>query len=59
MANIDIQWEIEGGQISAEESVKGLLNVIPSKGVDQSGTFWTWDGRVRILSVPAALITNN
>ncbi|RFU34694.1 hypothetical protein B7463_g1618, partial [Scytalidium lignicola] len=45
MANIEIPWEIEGGQISAEESVKGLLNVIPAKGLDQSGTFWTWDNR--------------
>ncbi|KAH8817306.1 putative short-chain dehydrogenase [Xylogone sp. PMI_703] len=45
MANIDVSWEIEGGQMSAEESVRGLLDVIPAKGLDQSGTFWTWDNR--------------
>ncbi|KAL5364938.1 putative short-chain dehydrogenase [Aspergillus floccosus] len=42
MANIDIAWEIDGGQITAEESVRALMNVIQSKTIDHTGTFWTW-----------------
>ena len=44
MANIDVAWEVEG-IISAEESVKGVLEVIDSKGPKDTGTFWTWDAR--------------
>lgn len=44
MATIELAWEVEG-IISAEESVRGVLHVIESKGPGQSGTFWTWDGR--------------
>jgi hypothetical protein len=49
MAKIDITWEIEGGQITAEESVRDMLQVIPAKRVEQSGTFWTWDNRVSFI----------
>ncbi|GAB1214732.1 hypothetical protein ATERTT37_003901 [Aspergillus terreus] len=42
MANIDITWEIDGGQITAEESVRALVNVIQSKTIEHTGTFWTW-----------------
>ena len=45
MANISVEWEVEG-IISPEESVRGLIPVIESKGPEHSGTFWTWDGRV-------------
>ncbi len=46
MANIDVDWEVEG-IISPEESVTKMLKVISEKGKDDSGTFWCWDGRVR------------
>jgi hypothetical protein len=54
MANIDIGWEIESSQISPEESVRGMLGVISTKDVQQSGSFWTWDNRV---STPLIIIT--
>jgi hypothetical protein len=47
MANIDLDWDVEG-IIQANESVKGMLEVINSKDHTDSGTFWCWDGRVRI-----------
>ncbi|PKY08586.1 putative short-chain dehydrogenase [Aspergillus campestris IBT 28561] len=43
MANIEITWEIDGGQISAEESVRGMLEVIQEKTIERTGTFWTWE----------------
>ena len=45
MANIDLDWEVEG-IISPEESVTKMLDVIGKKGKTDSGTFWCWDGRV-------------
>ena len=30
-----------------EESVSGMLKVIGTKTIRDSGTFWTWDGKVR------------
>jgi NAD(P)-dependent dehydrogenase (short-subunit alcohol dehydrogenase family) len=45
MANINLDWEVEG-IIQADESVKGMLQVIESKGKDDTGTFWCWDGKV-------------
>ena len=45
MANIDLDWEVEG-IIKADESIRGMLQVIDSKGKDDTGTFWCWDGRV-------------
>lgn len=45
MANIDLDWEVEG-LISPEESVTKTLQVIASKTKADSGTFWCWDGRV-------------
>lgn len=45
MANIDVEWEVEG-IISPEESVTKMLKVIEEKGKSDSGTFWCWDGRV-------------
>lgn len=42
MANVELGWEVEG-QMTPEESVKGCIGTIESKGVDDSGTFWTWE----------------
>ena len=47
MANIDVDWEVEG-IIQADESVSKMLAVIQSKGKDDTGTFWCWDGRVGV-----------
>ncbi|KIW33659.1 uncharacterized protein PV07_00492 [Cladophialophora immunda] len=47
MANIDVDWEVEG-IITPEESVTKMLKVIGEKGKDDSGTFWCWDGRVKL-----------
>ncbi len=44
-ANVSLDWEVEG-IISVEESVSKMLEVIPTKTVEQSGTFWTWEGKV-------------
>lgn len=51
MANIDITWEIDGGQITAEESVRALVNVIQSKTIEHTGTFWTWQNEVSLRNV--------
>ncbi|KIV93775.1 hypothetical protein PV10_04963 [Exophiala mesophila] len=45
MANIDLDWEVEG-IISPEESVTKTLQVVAGKTKSDSGTFWCWDGRV-------------
>jgi len=45
MANIDVDWEVEG-IITPQESVTQMLKVFAQKGKDDSGTFWCWDGRV-------------
>lgn len=45
MQNIEggLDWEVEG-IISPQESVSKMLQVIPGKTIQQSGTFWTWEG---------------
>ncbi|KAJ5519894.1 short-chain dehydrogenase [Penicillium fimorum] len=43
MGKIEIPWDLDGGQISAQESVSGLIGVIQSKTIEQTGTFWTWE----------------
>ncbi|KAH1280680.1 hypothetical protein KXX30_003474, partial [Aspergillus fumigatus] len=43
MGMTEITWELDGGQISAEESVRKLVEVIRSKKLDHTGTFWTWE----------------
>ncbi|KAL1623633.1 hypothetical protein SLS56_008154 [Neofusicoccum ribis] len=45
MSNIDLPWPIHG-QISPEVSVAGMIDVIQSKGIQHSGTFWTWENVV-------------
>lgn len=51
MANIEIAWDIDGGQISAEESVRGMLGVIQEKTIEHTGTFWTWENVVSFEEV--------
>lgn len=45
MANVDLGWEVEG-QMTPAESVSACLKTIETKGLDESGTFWTWDNKV-------------
>ncbi|EED16353.1 3-oxoacyl-[acyl-carrier-protein] reductase, putative [Talaromyces stipitatus ATCC 10500] len=49
MSKIDIAWEISGGQITAEESVSAMIDVIQSKSIEHTGTFWTWKNEVCIF----------
>ncbi|KAH7031365.1 uncharacterized protein B0I36DRAFT_323774 [Microdochium trichocladiopsis] len=44
MANVQLGWQVQG-QITPAESVSGMMKVIAAKGVEDSGTFWCWDGR--------------
>ena len=48
MANVSLGWEVEG-IISPEESVSAMIKVITTKTTAQSGTFWTWEGKVNGL----------
>ena len=43
--DVPLGWEVEG-IISTEESVSGMLEVIRTKTINDSGTFWTWEGKV-------------
>jgi NAD(P)-dependent dehydrogenase (short-subunit alcohol dehydrogenase family) len=45
MANVQLPWEVQG-IISPEESVRAMIGVIQSKGIQHSGTFWTWENKV-------------
>jgi len=45
MSNIEIPWEIEG-VMTPEESVSSMIPVIETRGLQHSGTFWTWEGKV-------------
>ena len=47
MANIHLPWEVEGA-ITLEEYVTKMIDVIQSKGIQHSGTFWTYEDKVRI-----------
>lgn len=47
MASVDLPWEVEG-MISPEESISAMLDVIPGKGIENSGTFWTWENKVSL-----------
>lgn len=49
MSNISVDWEVEG-IIGAEESVTGMLSVIKSKSFTETGSFWTWEGKVSPLT---------
>lgn len=47
LADVPLGWEVEG-VMSPEESVLGMLSVISTKTIHDSGTFWTWEGKVSI-----------
>jgi hypothetical protein len=49
MAAISTEWDVEG-IITPQESVEAMLRVIPTKTIEQSGTFWTWEGNVSLAS---------
>lgn len=53
MGMTEITWELDGGQISAEESVRKLVEVIRSKKLDHTGTFWTWENEVSLVFCPS------
>ena len=48
MANVSVGWEVEG-IISAEQSVSCMLQVIGKKTIQDTGTFWTWEGKVSLI----------
>ena len=50
MANIDVGWEVEG-ILTPQESVEKMLAVIPTKTMQDTGTFWTWEGKVSSISL--------
>ncbi len=45
LADVPLGWEVDGIK-STEESVEGMIKVIASKTIHDSGTFWTWEGKV-------------
>lgn len=44
MQNINVSWDVQG-IITPEESVKKMMDVIQSKGIQHSGTFWTYENQ--------------
>ncbi|KAJ4364206.1 hypothetical protein N0V95_000828 [Ascochyta clinopodiicola] len=57
MANVQLPWEVQG-IISPEESVGKMIEVIKSKGIQHSGTFWTWENKVgSVIVLPDYLLT--
>ena len=46
MQDIGVAWNVDG-VISPEESVQGVLKVIAALRPEHSGTFWTWEGKVK------------
>lgn len=44
MGNITVSWDVQG-IITPEESVTKMVDVIQSKGIQHSGTFWTWENK--------------
>lgn len=57
MANVQLPWEVHG-IISPEESVTKMIEVIKSKGIQHSGTFWTYENKVSYGSVIRIIPTN-
>jgi hypothetical protein len=56
MGKIEISWDLDGGQISAQESVSAMIGVIQSKTIEQTGTFWTWENEVSIAYIVCAAV---
>ena len=46
---MSLGWEVEG-IMTAEESVSAMLKVISTKTIEDTGTFWTWEGKVNTLT---------
>jgi len=57
MADVEVPWEVPD-MMEPEESVRGMLKVIESKDYKDTGTFWTWDGRVSPMQGPFLLGAN-
>jgi short-subunit dehydrogenase len=51
MANVQLPWEVQG-IITPEESVLKMIEVIKSKGIQHSGTFWTYENKVSHTHCP-------
>lgn len=49
MGDVEVDWEVKG-VIEVDESVRGCLKVIEERRVEESGTFWTWEGKVGRVS---------
>jgi len=45
MGNVDLVGDIEG-IMTPQESVAKMMQVIPAKTEQDSGTFWTWEGKI-------------
>lgn len=50
MANVQLPWEVHG-IITPEESVMKMIEVIKSKGIQHSGTFWTYENKVSWITI--------
>lgn len=50
MSNINVPWTVEG-VITPEQSVSCMIDVIQSKGIQHSGTFWTWRNEVSAINL--------
>lgn len=57
MANVQLPWEVQG-IITPEESVMKMIEVIKSKGIQHSGTFWTYENKVSISHWTRRLVTD-
>jgi NAD(P)-dependent dehydrogenase (short-subunit alcohol dehydrogenase family) len=56
MANVQLPWEVQG-IITPEESVAKMIQVITSKGIQHSGTFWTYENKVSHIPSPVYSFT--
>ena len=57
MANVQLPWEVQG-IITPEESVMKMIEVIKSKGIQHSGTFWTYENKVSVPHPIRGSVTN-
>jgi hypothetical protein len=57
MTNIDADLPVEG-LLTPQESVEKMLAVIPGKTIDDTGTFWTWEGKVSTLNPSTSLASS-
>ncbi|KKZ62801.1 hypothetical protein EMCG_02844 [[Emmonsia] crescens] len=55
MGEIEIGWDPDGSQITAEVSVLPMIDVIWSKNIKDMGTLWTWENEV--ISTPTSIVT--